>query len=159
MELDVADWLDTLLPPLAGSQPLSSGSSVASSTSSTTSGFSSIGSDHLQHHPYLLHQHLQQQQLQHSVANNNNNPFSVPHYQQLQQQQDHQQQMLNSGVGGSVLPSQHLSNQQQHISGDPLFSSLSSDPYTDLFALDDTDMKLPTGLGNTLSWDRLDFTA
>ena len=51
-------------------------------------------------------------------------------------------------------PSQH-----HQISGDPLFSSLSSDPYTDLFALEDTDMKLPTGLGNTLSWDRLDFTA
>ena len=160
MEMDVADWLDTLLPPLAGSQPLSSGSSVASSTSSTTSGFSSIGSDHLQQHPYLLQQHLQQQQLQHSVANNNN-PFSMPHHQQLQQQQEQlqqQQQMLNSS--GGVLPAHHLSNQQQHhISGDPLFSSLSSDPYTDLFALDDTDMKLPTGLGNTLSWDRLDFTA
>ena len=85
----------------------------------------------------------------------------MPHHQQLQQQQEQlqqQQQMLNSS--GGVLPAHHLSNQQQHhISGDPLFSSLSSDPYTDLFALDDTDMKLPTGLGNTLSWDRLDFTA
>jgi hypothetical protein len=74
---------------------------------------------------------------------------------QQHQQQIQQQQMLNE-IGG-VCPS-HL-NHQQHISGDPLFSSLSSDPYTDLFALDDTDMKLPTGLGNTLSWDRLDFTA
>lgn len=117
MEMDVSDWLDTLLPPINGSQPLSSSSSVASSTSSSTSGFSSLGSDQ---HPYLLQQH--QQQPTHNQLNN-----------QL--------------------------NQPSQITGDPLFSSLSSDPYTDLFALEDTDMKLPTGLGNTLSWDRLDFTA
>ena len=130
MEMDVSDWLDTLLPPLSGSQsslPLSSNSSVASSTSSSTSGFSSLGSDQ---HPYLLHH---QQQPPHQSFSHTSN--------QLNQ--------LN----------QPASSQHHQISGDPLFSSLSSDPYTDLFALEDTDMKLPTGLGNTLSWDRLDFTA
>lgn len=129
MEMDVSDWLDTLLPPFNGSQslPLSSNSSVASSTSSTTSGFSSLGSDQ---HPYLLRH---QQQPHQSFSNNSN---------QLNQ--------LNQPTSTTT---------HQQISGDPLFSSLSSDPYTDLFALEDTDMKLPTGLGNTLSWDRLDFTA
>nr|SVE75698.1 EOG090X04KW [Daphnia hispanica] len=120
MEMDVSDWLDTLLPPLNGGSPplpLSSNSSVASS-----SGFSSLGSD--QHNNYLLPQ-----------------PASIHNY-------SHNSNQLNQ------------LNQQTHqqMSGDPLFSSLSSDPYTDLFALEDTDMKLP-GLGNTLSWDRLDFTA
>ncbi|XP_057380809.1 myocardin-related transcription factor A-like isoform X2 [Daphnia carinata] len=124
MEMDVSDWLDTLLPPLNGSPslPLSSNSSVASSTSSSTSGFSSLGSDQ---HPYLVQQ---------------------PH-----QSFSHTSNQLNQ-LNQPTLP-------HQQISGDPLFSSLSSDPYTDLFALEDTDMKLPTGLGNTLSWDRLDFTA
>nr|CAG4636940.1 EOG090X04KW [Ceriodaphnia reticulata]SVE72881.1 EOG090X04KW [Ceriodaphnia reticulata] len=131
MEMDVSDWLDTLLPPLSGSQslPLSSNSSVASSTSSSTSGFSSLGSDQ---HPYLLHHHHQQQ----------------PH-----QSFSHTANQLNQLNQPAPTPP------HQQISGDPLFSSLSSDPYTDLFALEDTDMKLPTGLGNTLSWDRLDFTA
>nr|SVE74697.1 EOG090X04KW [Daphnia carinata] len=123
MEMDVSDWLDTLLPPLNGSPslPLSSNSSVASSTSSSTSGFSSLGSDQ---HPYLAQQ---------------------PH-----QSFSHTSNQLNQ-LNQPTLP-------HQQISGDPLFSSLSSDPYTDLFALEDADMKLP-GLGNTLSWDRLDFTA
>nr|SVE74127.1 EOG090X04KW [Daphnia barbata] len=127
MEMDVSDWLDTLLPPLSGSPslPLSSNSSVASSTSSSTSGFSSLGSDQ---HPYLQQQPLSHQSISHT---------------------SNQLNQLNQ-------PTQPLSHQQ--ISGDPLFSSLSSDPYTDLFALEDADMKLP-GLGNTLSWDRLDFTA
>ena len=130
MEMDVSDWLDTLLPPLSGSQsslPLSSNSSVASSTSSSTSGFSSLGSDQ---HPYLLHHQQQPPHQSFSHTSNQLNQLNQP------------------------APSQH-----HQISGDPLFSSLSSDPYTDLFALEDTDMKLPTGLGNTLSWDRLDFTA
>lgn len=132
MEMDVSDWLDTLLPPLSGSQslPLSSNSSVASSTSSSTSGFSSLGSDQ---HPYLLH-HQQQPHQSFSHTSNQLNQLNQP---------------------AQSTASQH----HQQISGDPLFSSLSSDPYTDLFALEDTDMKLPTGLGNTLSWDRLDFTA
>jgi len=106
MEMDVADWLDTLLP------------SASSSTSSSTSGFSS-GSDQ----NYLLHHHQ---------------PSSFhPQYHQQQVQHGHHQ-----------------------LSGDPLFSSLSSgDPYTDLFSLEDSDLKLPAGLGNSLSWDRLDFTA
>nr|SVE78175.1 EOG090X04KW [Daphnia lumholtzi] len=127
MEMDVSDWLDTLLPPLNGSPslPLSSNSSVASSTSSSTSGFSSLGSDQ---HPYLLQQPSSHQSFSHT---------------------SNQLNQLNQ-------PMQTLPHQQ--ISGDPLFSSLSSDPYTDLFALEDADMKLP-GLGNTLSWDRLDFTA
>nr|CAG4649260.1 EOG090X04KW [Scapholeberis mucronata]SVE93562.1 EOG090X04KW [Scapholeberis mucronata] len=138
MEMDVSDWLDTLLPPLNGSQslPLSSNSSVASSTSSTTSGFSSLGSDP---HPFLLHQQQQQQQ------------------QQLLQQQQQQGYSHHSNQLTQQPPPS--SSPHQQISGDPLFSSLSSDPYTDLFSLDDSDMKLPTGLGNTLSWDRLDFTA
>nr|SVE83605.1 EOG090X04KW [Daphnia pulex] len=131
MEMDVSDWLDTLLPPLNGSQslPMSSNSSVASSTSSSTSGFSSLGSDQ---HPFMLHQQPHQ-----SFSHTPN---------QLNQ--------LNQPVHHPPPSHQH----HQQISGDPLFSSLSSDPYTDLFALEDTDMKLP-GLGNTLSWDRLDFTA
>nr|CAH0099046.1 unnamed protein product [Daphnia galeata] len=134
MEMDVSDWLDTLLPPLNGSQslPMSSNSSVASSSSSSTSGFSSLGSDQ---HPYLLHQ----QPSSHQSFSHTSNQLN-----QLNQPVHH------------PPPSQH----HQQISGDPLFSSLSSDPYTDLFSLEDTDtdMKLP-GLGNTLSWDRLDFTA
>nr|SVE73500.1 EOG090X04KW [Daphnia atkinsoni] len=125
MEMDVSDWLDTLLPPLSGSPslPLSSNSSLASSTSSSTSGFSSLGSDQ---HPYLLQQPLSHQSFSHT---------------------SNQLNQLNQPM--QTTP---------QISGDPLFSSLSSDPYTDLFSLEDTDMKLP-GLGNTLSWDRLDFTA
>nr|CAG4646191.1 EOG090X04KW [Macrothrix elegans] len=131
MEMDVADWLDTLLPPLAGSQslPLSTDSSVASSTSSSTSGFSSLGSDQ---HPFLQHQQQQN----------------------LQQQQLQQQPSLLNHLNQSTSSALH-----QQISGDPLFSSLASDPFTDLFALEDNETKLPPGLSNTLSWDRLDFTA
>ena len=55
---------------------------------------------------------------------------------------------------------QQVQHGHHQLSGDPLFSSLSSgDPYTDLFSLEDSDLKLPAGLGNSLSWDRLDFTA
>ena len=128
MELDVSDWLDTLLPPLGGSQCMLPSSS-SSSASSSTSGFSSLGSDG-QH--YLLSSALQHQP---------STTLSLNHQPQLQQQPYQQQQL------------------QQQVTGDPLFSSLTSDPYTDLFALEDGDLKLPTGLGNPLSWDRLDFTA
>ena len=112
MEMDVVDWLDTLIPSMGVNQSLPSSSS--SSASSSTSGFSS-GSDPQQ--CLLLHQPV-------------SSPFPP------QQPQHHQ---LNSG--------------------DPLFSSLSSDPYTDLFSLEDSDFKLSTSLGNSLSWDRFDFTA
>lgn len=135
MDMDVADWLDTLLPPLGGSQALpfsSCNSSTASSTSSSTSGYSSLGSDQ---HPYLLGQHdavLAARPLATPTG-----PSSTLHANNLA-----------NGINGH----------HQSMSGDPLFSSLSSDPYTDLFSLEDSDMKLPTGLGG-LSWDRLDFPA
>lgn len=112
MEMDVADWLDTLIPSMGVHQSLPSSSS--SSASSSTSGFSS-GSDS---QPFMLHQQ----------------PASSPF--PPQQPQHHQ---LNSS--------------------DPLFSNLSSDTYTDLFSLEDSDFKLTTGLGNPLTWDRFDFTA
>lgn len=115
MDLDVSDWLDTLLPPLGGCHSVPSSSS--SSASSSTSGFSSLGSDAQQH------------------------------YLSLQQPAFHMDQQ------------QQLHHHHHQITGDPLFSSLSSDPYTDLFALEDGELKLPTGLGNSLCWDRLDFTA
>nr|CAG4650091.1 EOG090X04KW [Sida crystallina] len=143
MELDVSDWLDTLLPPLGSSQCMLPSSS-SSSASSSTSGFSSLGSDG--HQNYLLSSSLPPQQPANYHLNQQHQTQQSLHYQN--QQQQHQQQNQQQ---------QHL--HQTHVTGDPLFSSLTSDPYTDLFALEDGDLKLPTGLGNPLSWDRLDFTA
>nr|CAG4647831.1 EOG090X04KW [Moina brachiata]SVE92957.1 EOG090X04KW [Moina brachiata] len=138
MDMDVADWLDTLLPPLGGSQALpfsSCNSSTASSTASSTSGYSSLGSDQ---HPYLLGHH--------------DAVLAAP-------PPSLDTKSPSSNAPSSTLSAHNLTNgHHQSMSGDPLFSSLSSDPYTDLFSLEDSDMKLPTGLGG-LSWDRLDFPA